>query len=187
MTIKELRGYAHMTQKKFAEYFGIPQRTVEGWENGRGNAPTYLLDLMEYKLRAEELFFTGHEGEARWAFLCKKKIVEAGESKVLKDWQEHSTITAEDFISALEWLCQDPLDEHGRTTREIALAPTSIKRLEKSYGEVTGIAGYWEIDTGKRWEGEFFDLQCTELEKKRYGADTKRMCVKAMLNAKDRI
>lgn len=40
-----------MTQKAFAEYFGIPKRNIEDWENGRAECKPYLLDLMEFKLR----------------------------------------------------------------------------------------------------------------------------------------
>lgn len=53
MTIKQLREAAHMTQKAFAEYFGIPKRTLENWEGGQRECPAYLLDLMEYKLENE--------------------------------------------------------------------------------------------------------------------------------------
>jgi DNA-binding transcriptional regulator YiaG len=53
MTIKSLREASGMTQKAFAEYFGIPKRTVENWEGGKNKCPSYLLDLMEYKLRNE--------------------------------------------------------------------------------------------------------------------------------------
>lgn len=60
MTIKELREAAGMSRSKFAEYFGIPYRTVQSWElysqsvEGR-KCPDYLLELMEYKLRKENI------------------------------------------------------------------------------------------------------------------------------------
>ncbi len=50
MTFKELRALSGMSQRKYAEYFGIPRRTVEDWERGIGHCSTYLLDLMKYKL-----------------------------------------------------------------------------------------------------------------------------------------
>jgi DNA-binding transcriptional regulator YiaG len=53
MTIKELREASGMTQKAFAEYFGIPKRTVENWEGEKNQCPVYLLELMEYKLKKE--------------------------------------------------------------------------------------------------------------------------------------
>lgn len=52
-TIKELRSAAGMTQKEFAEYFGMSKRNVENWEGGLSNCPPYLLALIEYKLRNE--------------------------------------------------------------------------------------------------------------------------------------
>ena len=53
MTFKDLRQQSGMTQKQFADYFGIPKRTVENWEAGVNQCPQYLLDLMEYKLEME--------------------------------------------------------------------------------------------------------------------------------------
>lgn len=53
MTIKELRKAANMTQQQFAEYFGIPKRTVENWDAGARSCPTYLVELMKYKLEHE--------------------------------------------------------------------------------------------------------------------------------------
>ena len=55
MTIKELRDASGMTQKAFAEYFGISKRAIESWEGGQRKCPEYLLNLIEYKLRNEGL------------------------------------------------------------------------------------------------------------------------------------
>lgn len=59
MTIKELRASAGMSQAKFSEYFGIPTRTIENWESasptGKRTCPPYLIELMEYKLKTENL------------------------------------------------------------------------------------------------------------------------------------
>lgn len=53
MTFKELRKLSGMTQKAFAEYFGIPKRTIEDWDRGVRECADYLLDLMRYKLEHE--------------------------------------------------------------------------------------------------------------------------------------
>lgn len=53
--IKDLRQATGFTQKKFSEYFEIPQRTLEKWEAGRSEPTDYLVKLMEYKLRNEGL------------------------------------------------------------------------------------------------------------------------------------
>ncbi len=54
-TIKDLRIAAGMTQKAFAEYFGISKRAIESWEGGQRECPNYLLELMKYKLEHEGL------------------------------------------------------------------------------------------------------------------------------------
>lgn len=56
MNFKELRRASGMTQQRFADYFGIPKRTVENWEAGVNKCPAYLLDLMKYKLENEGYF-----------------------------------------------------------------------------------------------------------------------------------
>ena len=55
MTIRDLRALSGMTQKAFAEYFGVSKRAVECWEGGQRKCPEYLLQLMEYKLRKENM------------------------------------------------------------------------------------------------------------------------------------
>ena len=55
MTFKELRKLSGMTQKQFTEYFGIPRRTLENWDAGANKCPEYLLHLMEYKLKKENI------------------------------------------------------------------------------------------------------------------------------------
>ncbi len=54
-TIKELRTAAGMTQKTFAEYFGISKRAIESWEGEKRECPAYLFELMKYKLEKEGL------------------------------------------------------------------------------------------------------------------------------------
>lgn len=44
-----------MKRGEFAEYFGIPYRTLQDWELGNRAMPEYLLRLMAYKLRMEKL------------------------------------------------------------------------------------------------------------------------------------
>lgn len=55
MTLNELRELSGMSRPQFAEYFGIPYRTIQSWELGDRQCPKYLLELMEYKLRHEGL------------------------------------------------------------------------------------------------------------------------------------
>lgn len=53
MTIKELRAACGMTQKELSDYFNIPRRSIEDWETEKRTPPEYLVELIEYKLRAE--------------------------------------------------------------------------------------------------------------------------------------
>jgi DNA-binding transcriptional regulator YiaG len=51
--ILDLRTASGMSRKDFAAYFGLPYRTLQAWEIGDREAPEYLVDLIEYKLRNE--------------------------------------------------------------------------------------------------------------------------------------
>lgn len=51
----ELRESTGMNRREFAEYFGIPYRTMQDWELGNRKMPDYLLRLMAYKIGAEKL------------------------------------------------------------------------------------------------------------------------------------
>lgn len=51
----ELRKRTGMNRREFAEYFGIPYRTLQDWELGNRNMPDYLLRLMAYKVAIEGL------------------------------------------------------------------------------------------------------------------------------------
>ena len=53
MSFRELRQASGLTQKQFSEYFGIPKRTIESWDTGDRSCPSYLLELIEYKLTRE--------------------------------------------------------------------------------------------------------------------------------------
>ena len=53
--IKELREMTGMNRREFCDYFGIPYPTVTDWERGQRHAPDYVLRLLEFRIRAEEL------------------------------------------------------------------------------------------------------------------------------------
>lgn len=48
--VKGLRLKTGMNRREFADYFGIPYRTVEDWENKKSTCATYLFKLMEKEL-----------------------------------------------------------------------------------------------------------------------------------------
>ena len=50
--LKENTGY---NWREFAEYFGIPYRTMQDWYLGNRKMPEYLLRLMYYKLAMEKI------------------------------------------------------------------------------------------------------------------------------------
>ena len=54
MGFKELRQSSGMNPSEFARYFHINPRTVQHWEAGTRKCPSYLLELMEYKLNTEK-------------------------------------------------------------------------------------------------------------------------------------
>lgn len=45
-TIKEIREYSGLSQKKFAGKYGIPVRSIENWESGARKCPEYLTSLL---------------------------------------------------------------------------------------------------------------------------------------------
>lgn len=53
--IKELRELTGMNRKEFCEFFQIPYRTVTEWELGNRHAPEYVLRLLEYYIRMENI------------------------------------------------------------------------------------------------------------------------------------
>lgn len=53
-TFKMVRAESGMNRKEFAEWLGIPYRTMQEWELGRRAMPQYVLDLIAYKVRNEK-------------------------------------------------------------------------------------------------------------------------------------
>ena len=53
--IKELREMTGMNRTEFCDYFQIPYGTVTDWERDYRHAPEYVLRLLEYYIRMENL------------------------------------------------------------------------------------------------------------------------------------
>lgn len=53
MTIKDLRIASRMTQHEFADFLGIPFRTIQNWEGGQRTPADYIIRLIKYKLEKE--------------------------------------------------------------------------------------------------------------------------------------
>ena len=124
---------------------------------------------------------------AKNSFLAKKKIVLEDKSVVFKAWAEHSTVTKEEFIKSLEWLCDDTLDERGRMTREIGLTPNGIVKLQRIYGKGDMCAFYQE--DGQLWPGAWFKTPCKTEKEKLFSLDgeTLDFCYKICLSCKDKV
>ncbi len=52
--IAYIRNQTGMNKKEFAEYLGIPYRTLQDWELGNAQAPEYVLRLIAYKVQMEK-------------------------------------------------------------------------------------------------------------------------------------
>ena len=54
MEIREIRQLTGLSQVKFAERYGIPRRTIEGWEAGERTPPDYVVKLLERAVKMDE-------------------------------------------------------------------------------------------------------------------------------------
>ena len=53
--LKKTRENLGMNRTEFAHYIGIPLRTLEEWEAGRRQMPDYVLRLITYYTKMEQL------------------------------------------------------------------------------------------------------------------------------------
>ena len=49
--VKALRGV--LTQQEFSKAYGVPLRTLQNWELGVNIPPSYVLDLLEFRIKHE--------------------------------------------------------------------------------------------------------------------------------------
>lgn len=49
------------TQAEFAEYLGIPKRNIENWETEKTNPPDYLMNLIRFKIRKNDVIVNPHD------------------------------------------------------------------------------------------------------------------------------
>ena len=61
--IKELRESTGMNRREFCDYFEIPYRTVTEWERDNRHASEYVLRLLEYYIRMENLMTDKETGK----------------------------------------------------------------------------------------------------------------------------
>lgn len=72
--IKKMRKSYGLSQTQFAKQFNIPLRTVQNWELGERTAPTYVYELIEYKLKNESQ--TGGKATIMKKYELKKANIE---------------------------------------------------------------------------------------------------------------
>ena len=66
-----------------------------------------------------------------------KKTIDEGTCETFNIWKQYGT-TEKDFIADCEWLCADPFDERGRTTRGLGVERDgTTKRLFVNRGLVS--------------------------------------------------
>lgn len=53
--VKALREDMKLNRREFCDYFNIPYRTVQDWECGKRVMPEYVLRLLEYKIRMDQM------------------------------------------------------------------------------------------------------------------------------------
>ena len=127
----------------------------------------------------------------------KKKIVLAGSSRIFNNWQKatHGKLTIETFFAGLEWLAEDPLDEKGRTTRELGLeGDGSVVHLNRFFEGPAEIVSYrYAEDYGAKrhkgciWWGSSFTWEASPDEKAFWGKDICSQLSQIAINAADRI
>lgn len=54
-TLKEIRGTLGMNRTEFSRYMDIPLRTLEEWEAGRRQMPEYVLRLITYYVKVQQM------------------------------------------------------------------------------------------------------------------------------------
>ncbi len=50
MKIKEMRKITGLSQVKFSKKYNVPVRTLQDWEAGKSSPPSYVIELLEFKI-----------------------------------------------------------------------------------------------------------------------------------------
>ena len=50
MTIKEIRQLTGLSQGKFCDRYHIPTITLQCWEQGKRTPPSYVVELLQFKV-----------------------------------------------------------------------------------------------------------------------------------------
>ena len=114
----KLRQETGMNRREFAEYFGIPYRTVQEWELGHREMPGYLLRLMYYHEKTKEKVWDNYE--LYWYSIPSFTYVEKSGAKVVEGSKKINTddlierAAIESFFNTLE----NTYTEHIESTKD---------------------------------------------------------------------
>ena len=72
--IKELRESTGMNRKEFCKYFEIPYRTVTEWERGTRKMPDYVLRLLAYKVKMDDLIVKEDVNEDKTLIIVSNEV-----------------------------------------------------------------------------------------------------------------
>lgn len=159
--------------------------------------------MSNYKMDAKKAGWPSPEERAaqnRRNFNRKREIVLAGDSRIFKNWQDatHGALTADAFIAGLAWLCNDPLDDKGRATRELGLEGNGdLVKLERFYQDRFSdvfVSFRYCVDydscyrrKGCAWVGSKFTWTASPEEKAFWGSDVCSQTSKISINVFDHI
>ena len=85
MTIREMRDTLGDTQREFAARYNIPFRTIQNWETGMRTPPEYIIRLLEYRVRIDQI---------------NRKTV----TLPVYDSRKADLPSLRDYVSAISWL-----------------------------------------------------------------------------------
>lgn len=102
MKINELRLATGMSQRQFAEYFGIPVGTLRNWEQGIASPPDYVFQMIMTSIRRDKMIN-----------LETIKFV-----RMLEEFAELSKNGIETFENATESTCCDKIFYDAETIND---------------------------------------------------------------------
>ena len=112
ISIKNMRIRMGMSQSQFANYIGIPVRTLQEWEQGKRTPPSYIVKMVHNIMRLED--------EKKKEFAKKKYLVEQYTEKdytmdqLIQIYTQKMGTSRKDGV-ILEFITQKPLfDENGK-------------------------------------------------------------------------
>lgn len=180
--IKGMRKEMQLNRKNFAEYFGIPIRTIEDWEAGRRKPPEYLTRLMEYRIGYEKIMKENKmrsqisernvtiiaDADGRKIVLINDKKFKGADKKDWKEIEEYLSIYVGKYYEIAElsekiYIDKDMPDEFANSKERISLKGAN----RKTKANVSqGIPELIQIASNPIWEANKEDKH---QEDARYG------------------